>query len=143
MRGLLAAAARRLRAGGRRSILSGVGIFLAAAMAGVAVTVSVGLGTGFDRAADAADLPDVIARFDGQPRDRIDELVSALPNVRDRAYRIERNGVDLSANGRSTDRGALNLVDAAAVVEAGRVTLTGPAAEIAGDDGVRRAYLGV
>jgi len=38
---------------------------------------------------------------------------------------------------------ALNLVDAAAVVEAGRVTLTGPAAEIAGDDGVRRAYLGV
>jgi ABC-type branched-subunit amino acid transport system ATPase component len=29
------------------------------------------------------------------------------------------------------------------VVEAGRITLAGPAAEIAGDDGVRRAYLGV
>jgi branched-chain amino acid transport system ATP-binding protein len=38
---------------------------------------------------------------------------------------------------------ALDLVDDAAVVEAGRVTLAGPAAEIAGDDGVRRAYLGV
>ena len=38
---------------------------------------------------------------------------------------------------------ALDLVDDAAVVEAGRLTLTGPAAEVAGDDGVRRAYLGV
>ena len=38
---------------------------------------------------------------------------------------------------------ALDLVDDAAVVEAGRITLTGPAAEVAGDDGVRRAYLGV
>jgi ABC-type lipoprotein release transport system permease subunit len=31
--------------------------------------------------------------------------------VRDRAYRVERNGVGLSANGRSTDRAALNLVE--------------------------------
>jgi molybdate transport system ATP-binding protein len=38
---------------------------------------------------------------------------------------------------------ALDLVDDAAVVEAGRLTLTGPAAEVAGDDAVRRAYLGV
>jgi branched-chain amino acid transport system ATP-binding protein len=38
---------------------------------------------------------------------------------------------------------ALDLVDDAAVVEAGRVTLTGPAAEVAGNDAVRRAYLGV
>jgi branched-chain amino acid transport system ATP-binding protein len=38
---------------------------------------------------------------------------------------------------------ALDLVDDAAVVEAGRLTLTGPAAEIAGNDAVRRAYLGV
>ena len=37
---------------------------------------------------------------------------------------------------------ALELVDDAAVVEAGRLTLRGPAAEIAGDDDVRRAYLG-
>jgi ABC-type lipopolysaccharide export system ATPase subunit len=28
-------------------------------------------------------------------------------------------------------------------VEAGRVTLAGPADRVAGDDGVRRAYLGV
>jgi branched-chain amino acid transport system ATP-binding protein len=38
---------------------------------------------------------------------------------------------------------ALDLVDDAAVVEAGRITLTGPAAEVAGNDAVRRAYLGV
>jgi branched-chain amino acid transport system ATP-binding protein len=38
---------------------------------------------------------------------------------------------------------ALDLVDDAAVLEAGRFTLTGPAPEIAGNEAVRRAYLGV
>jgi ABC-type lipoprotein release transport system permease subunit len=109
--GVLGAAVRRLRAGGRRSALSAVGIFLAAAMAGVAVTLAVGLGTGFDRAARAADLPDVIARFDGQPRERIDAIIAALPNVEDRAYRVEANGVFLSANGRTSGQGALNFVE--------------------------------
>jgi hypothetical protein len=108
---VLAAAARRLRAGGRRSILSAVGIFLAPPWPAWRSPCPSAWAPGFDRAAEAADLPDVIARFDGQPRERIDELVAALPNVRDRAYRVERNGVGLSANGRSTDRAALNLVE--------------------------------
>jgi ABC-type branched-subunit amino acid transport system ATPase component len=38
---------------------------------------------------------------------------------------------------------ALEVADHAAVLEAGRVTLEGPASEVAGHDEVRRAYLGV
>ena len=37
---------------------------------------------------------------------------------------------------------ALDLADTAAVLETGRITLRGPAAELAGMDEVRRAYLG-
>ena len=39
-------------------------------MVGTAVTITFGLATGFDRAADRADLPDVIARFDATDRER-------------------------------------------------------------------------
>jgi branched-chain amino acid transport system ATP-binding protein len=38
---------------------------------------------------------------------------------------------------------ALKIADEAAVLQSGRVTLKGPAAEVAGHDEVRRAYLGV
>jgi branched-chain amino acid transport system ATP-binding protein len=38
---------------------------------------------------------------------------------------------------------ALDVADDAAVLESGRVTLQGPASEVAGHDEVRRAYLGV
>ena len=47
----------------RRGRLAFVGVLLAAAMAGAAVTVAYGLATGFDRAARQADLPDVIVTF--------------------------------------------------------------------------------
>ena len=49
------------------------GCFAAALVVGTGVTVGYGLGTGFDRAADRADLPDVIARFSRRGRgERID-----------------------------------------------------------------------
>jgi len=38
---------------------------------------------------------------------------------------------------------ALKVADRAVVLESGRVALAGPAAEVAGHDDVRRAYLGV
>ena len=106
------AALRLLRAGGGRTVLSGVGLMLAGAMAGAAVVVAYGLGTGFDRAVKASDLPDVVARFAPQPRERIDALVRALPNVEARSYRVARGRVRLAANGRSSDRGSIELVDA-------------------------------
>jgi branched-chain amino acid transport system ATP-binding protein len=37
---------------------------------------------------------------------------------------------------------ALDLADTAVVLETGRVTLRGPAADLAGRDDVKRAYLG-
>ena len=111
---LLVAALRQLRAGGRRTVLSAVGLALAGAMAGAALVVAFSLGTGFDRSVERSDLPDVVARFADQPRERIDALVRALPNVEDRAYRVEYGRVPLAANGESSRRGSLVLVDATA-----------------------------
>ena len=48
----------------RRAVLSAVGIALAAAMLSAALVIADGLGRGFDRAARAADLPDLLVRFD-------------------------------------------------------------------------------
>lgn len=109
---VLQAALRLLRAGGRRTVLSAVGLVLAGAMAGAAVVVAYGLGTGFDRSVARSDLPDVVARFASQPRERIDALVRALPNVEARSYRVARGRVQLAANGRRSDRGSIELVDA-------------------------------
>ncbi len=111
---LFAAALRQLRAGRGRTLLSAVGLLLAGGMAGAAVTVAFGLGTGFERSVERSDLPDVVARFSPQPREKVDALVAALPNVADRAYRIEIDRVGLSANGRSSRRGSLQIVDGGA-----------------------------
>ena len=51
----------------RRTTLSAIGVALAAAMLSAAVVVGDGLGRGFDRAAKAADLPDLIVRLDSEP----------------------------------------------------------------------------
>jgi hypothetical protein len=95
----------------RRARLAFAGVLLAGAMAGAAVTVAYSLATGFDRAARAADLPDVIVRFRGESEQEIDRIVAALPNVAGRAYRFEVNGVGVGSAGGSSEKGALELVD--------------------------------
>jgi ABC-type antimicrobial peptide transport system permease subunit len=105
------AALRRLRARPGRSVVSSLGIAAAAAMLGTALTVGYGLHTGFDRAADAAHLPDVIARFDEQPLARVDARLRTLPNLRARAYRREFNGVPISAHGHFSDNGAVQVLE--------------------------------
>lgn len=107
----LGAALATLRRGGRRTFVTALGLLLAGSMAGAAVTVAYGLGTGFERSVQASDLPDVVARFSEIDRERIDAIVGALPNVEARAYRLDLDRVRLSANGESTRRGALQLVD--------------------------------
>jgi hypothetical protein len=95
----------------RRARLAFAGVLLAAAMAGAAVTVAYGLATGFDRAAREADLPDVIVRFRAESRSDIDGIVRALPNVADRAYRLEATDVGMASAGGSSEKGSLEVVD--------------------------------
>ena len=111
---VLTAALRQLRTGAGRTVLSAVGLGLAGAMAGAALVVAYSLGTGFERSVARSDLPDVVARFAPQPRERIDALVRALPNVEARSYRIEVGRVRVASKGRSSERGALQLVDSKA-----------------------------
>jgi ABC-type lipoprotein release transport system permease subunit len=93
-----------------RTLLAVLGIFAASLVVGTAATVGYGLATGFDRAAEQADLPDVIARFDREPRDTVDERVRTLPNLAARSYRHEEKGIDLRANGHATSKGIVHIV---------------------------------
>jgi len=104
------ASLRRLRARPGRSLVAALGVAAAAAMLGTAVTVGYGLHTGFDRAADRADLPDVIARFDDQPVAHVDARLRALPNLRARAYRREFTGVVLQSGPDVTGDGIVQAV---------------------------------
>ncbi len=96
----LAAALREARRGlrlrRRRALLTGVGIALASAMLCAALVVADGLGLGFDRAAKAADLPDVIVRFNPESQALVDRRVRALPDVAAYSTRVELNQVPIS-----------------------------------------------
>ena len=93
-----------------RTLLALLGVFAASLVVGTAATVGYGLATGFDRAAERADLPDVIARFDKEPPQLVDERVRALPNLADRSYRHEITNVELRARGESTSKGVVHIV---------------------------------
>jgi uncharacterized membrane protein (DUF2068 family) len=107
---VLRAAIADVRARRGRALLAAVGVAAAALMAGTAITVSYGLGTGFDRAAQRADLPDVIARFDPQPVADVDRRVRALPNVRAWSYRAEGLGFVIRTGDHATAKGAIEVV---------------------------------
>jgi hypothetical protein len=107
---VIALALAGLRGRRPRTLLAAAGVLAASLVVGTGATVGYGLATGFTRAADQADLPDVIARFDPEPRASLDERVRALPNLAARSYRAERNHVFLAARDHSTDEGALQLV---------------------------------
>ncbi len=66
-----------------------------------ALVVSYGLGRGFDRAARAADLPDVIVRFNPEDRGKIAKRIAALPDLA--AFSLRREvtsiGVEFGAHG--------------------------------------------
>jgi ABC-type lipoprotein release transport system permease subunit len=93
-----------------RRLLAAAGIVAASLVVGTGVTVGYGLATGFERAADQAGLPDVIARFDPESRETLDERVRALPNLAARSYRFERTNVGLWAGGHHNHRGAVHVV---------------------------------
>jgi ABC-type lipoprotein release transport system permease subunit len=107
---VIALALAGLRARRSRTLLAAAGVLAASLVVGTATTVGYGLATGFERSAAEADLPDVIARFDPEGRETLDERVGALPNLAARSYRFERNNVTLAANGRHTHRGAMHVI---------------------------------
>lgn len=104
------AALARLRARRSRTLLAAAGIFAAAAMLGVSIAVAYALGTGFDRSAQRADLPDVIARFHSLPTAEVDRRVRTLPGLEAVSYRSEVLNVPLSSGFRSTGSGSAEVV---------------------------------
>ena len=99
MSALVRHAVARLRVRWGRALLAAGGIAAASAMLGAAVTVAFSLHDGFQRAADRADLPDVIARFDQRDLSTVRERVGALPNVAGVSYRYEERRVHLWSHG--------------------------------------------
>ncbi len=97
--GALGEARRGLAPRRRRVLLTAVGIALAAAMLSAAVVIADGLGLGFDRAARAADLPNVIVRFNPEARSVVAKRILALPDVGGYATRTELTEIGVRAAG--------------------------------------------
>jgi ABC-type lipoprotein release transport system permease subunit len=111
LRAALITARQGLRARRRRALLTGVGIALAAAMLSAAVVVSYGLGTGFDRAARAASLPDIIVRFDDQSASKIAARITALPDVARYSLRSEFTNTGIAFHGRRRGDAVVEVLD--------------------------------
>ncbi len=108
----LAEARRGAAARRRRALLAGVGIALAAAMLSAAIVVADGLGLGFPRAVRAADLPNVIVRFNPEPLSEVARRIRALPDVARYATRTEINDLSVAARGHSTGSATAEVVGA-------------------------------
>ncbi len=79
-------------------------------MLAAAVVVSDGLGRGFDRAARAANLPDVIVRFNPQQAGQVARRIRALPDLAAFSLRQEFTGVEVAANGHSSSSASAEVV---------------------------------
>jgi ABC-type antimicrobial peptide transport system permease subunit len=106
----LAEARRGLALRRRRAVLTAAGIALAAAMLAAAVVIADGLGRGFDRAATAADLPDVIVRFDPASEGLVARRIGALPDIATYTLRYELTNVQIAAGGRERDDAVAEVV---------------------------------
>ena len=106
---LLLAALAGIRSRPGRSALAALGVFAASVVVAAAATLAFALSTGFDRAAERADLPHVLARFRAEELTRIDQRVGTLPNLARREYRLEVNEVGLRAGRRVTGQGTVHV----------------------------------
>ena len=105
MKVLLADAFGGLRGRRGRTARAGAIVFAATLVLGVVISAAYGLRTGFDRAAERADLPSVIARFQATDQTAVDARVRALPNLAGRAYRTEFTRVRLAYSGNRLNQG--------------------------------------
>ncbi|HEY0343062.1 MAG TPA: FtsX-like permease family protein [Solirubrobacteraceae bacterium] len=117
-------------------------IFAAALAVGAAGSVGYALATGFARAAERADQPDVIVRFAPQRRSVLDERLRRLPNVQRISYRLEVSGVGLAAGGHVRGNAAVDVVEDGRrgyAIMAGHDLGSGPGEALV-DRGVARAW---
>jgi ABC-type lipoprotein release transport system permease subunit len=131
-----------VRAGRGRVALSALGIALAAAMLAVAATVAYGLSTGFARSARAADLPDIIVRFDRQPASRVASRIEALPDVSAFSLRDEFTGVYLASGSHGAGNGVVEVLGAGRrgyAIVAGHDVTAAPGGLVL-EDGLARAW---
>lgn len=112
MSGLRIDALAGLRRHPWRIALAATGIALAAAMLATATVVGFSLRTGFERSARAADLPDVIARFDQQSVGRVAARIRSLPDVAAFSFRLELTNVQLRAGAHSSRQGVVEVLGA-------------------------------
>ena len=97
--------------GRRDRVLLAAALTAAAGLAvGVAGSVGFALATGYDRAAQLSDQPDLLARFAPGRLSALDARLRRLPNVERIVYRLEVNRIALAANGRSRRNGAVHVV---------------------------------
>ncbi|HEV7493526.1 FtsX-like permease family protein [Baekduia sp.] len=93
-----------------RAALTAGGIVASGLVLGVALTVAYALSTGFDRAADRADLPTIVARFDDEDAATVAAAVGDLPNLAAASYRFEQTRVRLTAGEHRLDQGVIEVV---------------------------------
>ncbi len=110
MKAAIVDARHGLRLRRRRTLLTALGIALAAAMLSSALVVGDGLGFGFDRAARASDLPDVIVRFNSQPAGLVAQRITALPDIAAFTVRNEATGVPISFGDHASGSASVELV---------------------------------
>ena len=75
-----------------------------------ALVVSDSLGFGFDRAARAADLPDIIVRFNPQSAGRVAQRIAALPDIAAYTVRTEVTNVGLDTADEFASNGAVEVI---------------------------------
>lgn len=126
-----------------RGALGFIGVFLAAAMAGVAVTVALSLSSGFDRTANRADLPDVTAQFDRHDAADVLRRARALPNVEQATVRFKVDHLPFASGGHRNRNGSLDLVVPGRrgyAIVSGRDVHDGASNEVVVEQGVSRAW---
>ncbi len=102
---------RALRGRRRRALLSGAGVMLSAAMLAAAVVISTGLGGGFARAVRAADLGNLIVRFDPVRAQVVAARIHALPDVAGFALRTEVTNLTIAYRSHAADDAVAEVVD--------------------------------
>jgi ABC-type antimicrobial peptide transport system permease subunit len=99
-----------LRTRRRRSLIAATGVALSAAMLSCAVIITAGLGGGFNRAAKAADLGDLIVRFQPQLAQQVVRRIAALPDLSGYALRTEVTQAFLAHGAHQTKTGVVEVV---------------------------------